>query len=141
MSQSRRADGDSLPQIAAVGFDVVGRRTPTWATSAPASTLNRVDLPLPVAPANATTVRPPAIEVRTAVFAMAAWARATPPASRQPAPDSSAEVNAATLAWTDSVDTSGTEPTDRALFAAAGAHNACGVIASLADSSRGLDGS
>src|SRR5450631_63920 len=105
ISQSRRAEGDSLPQIAAVGFDVVGRRTPTWATSAPARTLNRLDLPLPVAPAKATTVRPPAIEVRTEVLAMAACARSTPLRGRQPEPDSSAEVSAAALTWTDPADT------------------------------------
>src|SRR5450756_2817212 len=87
MSQSRRADDDSLPQTAAVGSDVVGRRAPTWAISAPARALNRLDLPLPVAPASATTVRPPAIEVRAAVLAMAASARSTPPAGRHPAPD------------------------------------------------------
>src|SRR5665647_1655373 len=84
MSPSRRADDDSLPQTAAVGSDVVGRRAPTWAISAPARALNRLDLPLPVAPASATTVRPPAIEVRAAVLAMAASARSTPPAGRHP---------------------------------------------------------
>src|ERR1035437_6870798 len=101
MSQSRRADGSPLPQTAALGFDVVGLRTPTWATSAPDRTLNKLDLPLPVAPAKATTVRPPAIEVRTAVLAMTASARSTPSRGRQPAPDSRADVNAAALALTD----------------------------------------
>src|SRR5450631_4303852 len=101
MSQSRRADGDSLPQIAAVASDVVGRRTPTRAISDPATTLKRLDLPLPVAPANATTVRPPAREVRTAVLAMAACARSTPPMGRQPAPDSSAQDSVAALARTE----------------------------------------
>src|SRR5664280_2334898 len=98
MSQSRRADGGSLPQTAALGFDVVGLRAPTWATSAPDRTLNRLDLPLPVAPAKATTVRPPAREVRTAVLAIAASARPTRSRGRQPAPDSRADANAAALA-------------------------------------------
>src|SRR5450759_316081 len=106
MSQSRRADDGSLPQTAAVGVDVVGRRAPTWATSAPTRMLKRLDLPLPVAPARATTVRPPAIEMRAAVLAMAALAWSTPPAGRQPAPDSRADVNSAALARTDSADNS-----------------------------------
>src|SRR5450759_789370 len=106
MSQSRSADGESFPQTAALGFDVVGRRAPTWATSAPDKTLKRLDLPLPVAPAKATTARPSEIEVRTAVLAMAACARSTPSTGRQPAPDSSADVKAAARASTDSAETS-----------------------------------
>jgi hypothetical protein len=74
--------------------------------------LNRLDLPLPVAPENATTVRPPAIEVRTALLARAAAARSTPAAGRQPAPDSSADVNAAALACTDSAETADMAPAD-----------------------------
>src|SRR5450631_336392 len=138
MSQSRSAEGDSLPQIAAVGFDVVGRRTPTCATSAPAMTLNRLDLPLPVAPASATTVRPPAMEVRTEVLAMAACARSTPPAGRQPAPDCSAEVSATALAWTEPTDRV-TEPAEGVLLEAARGQIIFGLIASPADSLRGID--
>src|SRR5450631_3459380 len=138
ISQSRRAEGDSLPQIAAVGFDVVGRRTPTCATSAPARTLKRLDLPLPVAPAKATTVRPAATEVRTEVLAMAACARSTPARGRQPEPDSSAEVSAAALAWTDPADTI-TGLAGGALRKAARGQIIFGLIASPTDSFCGLD--
>src|SRR5450631_2448933 len=139
MSQSRRAEGDSLPQIAAVGFDVVGRRTPTWATSAPDSTLNRLDLPLPVAPAKATTVRPPASEVRITVLAMAASARATPSRGRQPAPDSRADVNAAALACSVAGVTPATASTDGSVFESVWDPRSCGLIALLQNSSSGLD--
>src|SRR5665648_400195 len=133
MSQSRRADDDSLPQTAAVGVDVVGRRTPTWAISAPARTLNRLDLPLPVAPASATTVRPPTTKVRAAVLAMTTSARSTPPAGRQPAPDCRADVNAAALARTTSADT---PSRDTPSLESAGDPTALKPIASPADSSR-----
>ena len=46
----------SSPHTAATGVEVVGRRTPTAATGAPTRALNSDDLPLPVAPASATTV-------------------------------------------------------------------------------------
>src|SRR5665648_335870 len=126
MSQPSRADADSLPQTAAVGVAVVGRRAPTWETSAPTRSLNRLDLPLPVAPAGATTVRPPVIEVRAVVLAMAASARWTPSAGRQPAPDSRADRRAAALARTDSADTA---PPDDSVFEAAPAPIFCGLIA------------
>src|ERR1035437_9550180 len=139
MSQSRRADGGSLPQTAALGFDVVGRRAPTWVTSAAARTLNRLDLPLPVAPAKATTVRPPAIDVRTAVLAIAASARPTPSTGRQPAPDSSADRNASVLARTDSADTLDPAPIDSSVVDIAPGAIASGLITSPPGSSRCLD--
>src|SRR5674476_1157364 len=139
MSQSRRADGDSPPQTAALGFDVVGRRAPTRATSASARTLNRLDLPLPVAPANATTVRPWAIEVRTDVLAMATCALSTPSAGRHPSPDSRADLSAAARAWTDSAETSATAPIAVSVVEAARNSMPSRLIASLADSSRSLD--
>src|ERR1039458_638268 len=141
MSQPRRADGDSLPQIAALGFNVVGRRAPTCATSAPARTLNRLDLPLPVAPAKATTVHPTAIDVRKAVLAMAASARSTSAAGRHPAPDSKADVNTSALAWTDLIDISVTAPVDGSVLKTARVLVAFELIASHEDSSCGFHSS
>ena len=43
-------------QLHASGEEVVGRRTPVSEMVTPASALNSCDLPLPVAPAMATTV-------------------------------------------------------------------------------------
>ncbi|MGC0357984.1 hypothetical protein RKD25_005273 [Streptomyces sp. SAI-124] len=43
-------------QLHAIGAAVVGRRTPVSEMATPASALNSCDLPLPVAPAMATTV-------------------------------------------------------------------------------------
>jgi hypothetical protein len=43
-------------QLHAMGAAVVGRRTPVSEIATPASALNSADLPLPVAPARATTV-------------------------------------------------------------------------------------
>src|SRR5450631_790566 len=139
MSQSRRADGGSLPHAAALGFDVVGRRAPTCVTSAAARTLNRLDLPLPVAPAKATTACPPAIDVRTAVLAMAASARPTPSMGKQPAPESRADRNASVLAWIDSADTSGPAPIDSSVVKADPGPMALGLIAPPGVSSRCLD--
>ena len=73
-SQSRRSPTGSSPQIAAVGVDVVGLRTPTVATSLPTRALKIEDLPLPVAPARATTVWPPTSAVRSVTFATTASA-------------------------------------------------------------------
>ena len=55
-SQSSNSWGNSLPQLTASGFEVVGRRTATRANWVSVIALNRLDLPEPVAPANATTV-------------------------------------------------------------------------------------
>jgi hypothetical protein len=44
---------------------VVGRRSPTGESGSPAIRLNRLDLPLPVAPANATTVWSPDSDSRS----------------------------------------------------------------------------
>ncbi len=46
----------SAPHVQADVVDVVGRRTPTVERSSPANALKSEDLPLPVAPARATTV-------------------------------------------------------------------------------------
>ena len=50
-SHSSSSSAPSLPQTQAVAHDVVGRRTPTAASSRPVSALNVEDLPEPVAPA------------------------------------------------------------------------------------------
>ena len=55
-SHSSSSVAPSVPQTQAVAHDVVGRRTPTAASSRPVSALNVEDLPEPVAPAIATTV-------------------------------------------------------------------------------------
>jgi len=104
LSQSSRADADLLPQTAATGVDVVGRRAPIGATSDPTRTLKRLDLPLPVAPASATTVCPPIFEVRAVAFMRTASALRTAPAGRHPSPDSRADISSAALAWTVSAD-------------------------------------
>ena len=56
------------PHTHAVGFDVVGRRTPTCAISSPDTALNSEDFPDPVEPANATTVRSSPRSKRASVF-------------------------------------------------------------------------
>ena len=56
--RASRAAGRAVrrPQTQACATPVVGRRTPDRRQLQPASALNRLDLPLPVAPASATTV-------------------------------------------------------------------------------------
>ncbi|CAM5451926.1 hypothetical protein SGRIM128S_06871 [Streptomyces griseomycini] len=64
-SRSTRLAAPSL-QLHAMGAAVVGRRTPVSEMATPASALNSCDLPLPVAPAMATTVCCPESLRRTA---------------------------------------------------------------------------
>ena len=53
---SRAGVGGAVAPDARLGRPVVGRRTPVSASSIPAKALNRLDLPLPVAPTSATMV-------------------------------------------------------------------------------------
>ena len=55
-SHSSSSSAPSLPQTQAVAHEVVGRRTPTAASSSSVRALKVDDLPDPVAPARATTV-------------------------------------------------------------------------------------
>ena len=83
-SHSSSSSAPSLPQTQAVAHEVVGRRTPTAASSSPLRALKVEDLPEPVAPARATTVwsaeslRRPAARAAT-IEAWSAMASSTRP--------------------------------------------------------------
>ncbi|OPZ48100.1 MAG: hypothetical protein BWY91_03243 [bacterium ADurb.BinA028] len=96
---------DVVPHTAADGTEVVGRRAPIRATCSPTMALNRDDLPLPVAPARATTVWPPAIDVRsrtlsTRLTAWSTWAGSSSRAPSVQACDSAAARSANSAAVT-----------------------------------------
>ncbi len=83
-SHSSSSSAGSSPQMQAVAYDVVGRRTPTAASSSPASALNVDDLPEPVAPARATTVCSAESRRRAPARSTTSAARSTTESSSRP---------------------------------------------------------
>ena len=75
-SQSSSSDRRRRPR-GRPSADVVGRRAPMAATSPPTRALKREDLPLPVAPASATTVWSPAMPERSTALSTTRRATST----------------------------------------------------------------
>src|SRR6478609_9681349 len=97
-SHSRSSSAPCLPHTTAVAHEVVGRRTPTAASSSPLSALNMEDLPDPVAPPRATTVCSADSLSRLEARAATAVASSTTASSTRPRAASAARSSPSTRA-------------------------------------------